>query len=254
MYRTRFVLYAIALLASVAVLSAQNASPFDERAVGRTIEVPFDYDNPAGGTFSLHYELGRAFDPAKPTVFVVADGQQFYVRAGAVPVLQDALFGDAFNVVGIIGRGTTSRVLERIRQHGTVDWATAWQLLKADQWVGDLDRVRRAVVGESGRISLYGRSGGGLLVHQYLSRHPEHVATAFTQAAVNRFVDAEFGLSSDTFWTDIGNADPSLRMRLLDALAQHAGERNRIMLLLQRQNFFVDADAIQRERAALIYA
>lgn len=124
------------------------------------------------------------------------------------------------------------------------------RLIKGFRISSACDKRRRG----AGRISLYGRSGGGLLVHQYLSRYPEHVTTVFTQAAVNRFIDAELGLSSDTFWTDIGTANPPLRMRLLDALTRHPDERTRIMLLLQRQNFFAAAEAIQAERAALIDA
>jgi len=231
------------------------AGQIDSRpTTGSVIQVPFDHEHPADGTFPLYYELGQPFDARKPTVFVIADGQQFYVRAGSMAALQDEIFGDNFNLVGIVGRGANAAVLSRIGGRKSVDWAAAWQLLKSDQWVEDIERVRLAIVGRDGKISLYGRSGGGLLVHQYLSRYHASVRTAFTQAAVNRFVDASLGISSDTFWTDIGDIAPALRTQLLDTLKQHPSERARIVVLLQRQNFFVGSDAIRREREALIHA
>jgi pimeloyl-ACP methyl ester carboxylesterase len=246
----------IAAILSIAAPGARGAAmrADEDKPLGRTIQVPYDHEHPAAGSFGLYYELGRPFDRRKPTVFVVADGQQFYVRAGAMRGLQDSIFGDGFNVVGVVGRGANDALLGRVREHGAVDWRAAWRVLKSAQWVEDLERVRKAVVGSTGRIALYGRSGGGLLVHQYLSAHPDHVSTVFTQAAVNRFIDAELGLNSDTFWSDIGDADPALRTSLLDRLARHPAERARIMLLLQRQNFFVPADSIQQARRALIRA
>jgi pimeloyl-ACP methyl ester carboxylesterase len=88
---------------------------------------------------------------------------------------------------------------------------------------------------------LYGRSGGGLLVHQYICTHPDHVISAFTQAAVNRFLDAEFGFNSDSFWDEIGRFEPALPPLLLDAISRAPAERARVVLLLQRQNFFVSS-------------
>ena len=221
--------------------------------IDRFVNVPFLYEHPERGRFALQYELGRKFDSTKPTVFVIADGQQFYVQKGLVRPLQDELFGQDFNVVGIFGRGTNDSVRKRIRQGDAVNWESAYDTLKSNEWVEDIESVRRAVLGPRGKVLLYGRSGGGLLVHQYLAKHPDHVRAVFTQAAVNRFLDAEFGLSSDTFWDEIGAYDKKLQPLLLEVLQRHAGDRNRIMLLLQRQNFFVPADRIDAERSRLIH-
>jgi pimeloyl-ACP methyl ester carboxylesterase len=179
----------VAALALGSVASTQRAVT-DEQPVGRTVAVPFDYANPASGTFPLYYELGRPFDRTKPTVFAVVDGQQFYVRRNALRGLQNSLFGDRFNVVGIPGRGMAEAVLNRASRDGATDWRLAWSMLRSDQWIEDIERVRQSLVGRQGRISLYGRSGGGFLVHQYLTRYGDHISTVFTQAAVNRFIDA----------------------------------------------------------------
>ncbi len=239
------------------VYNAHGQSSHDvvaKAGILRLVPVPFDRQNPSLGTFQLYYELGRAYDSSKPTVFVIADGQQYYVRQGAIAPLQDELFGDGFNVVGIIGRGSNEAVRAKVRGRGQTDWLLAYELLRSEQWVDDIEAVREAVVGRNGQISLYGRSGGGLLVDQYLAKYPQHVRTVFTQAAVNRFIDAEFGLNSDKFWDEIGKYDPGLQKQLLAAISAHPDERARIFLLLQRQNFFVSADQLPQARAALIHA
>jgi pimeloyl-ACP methyl ester carboxylesterase len=247
-----FVFFAISLWQPL--IYGQGSRAIDPKpGIGHTVRVPFVYEHPEKGSFDLYYELGKAFDPAKRTVFVIADGQQFYVRKGLITPLQDKLFGDSFNVVGIIGRGVNETVMREVKQGGSVDWLNAYQILNSDEWIEDIDSVRKDMLGSTGTVALYGRSGGALLVHQYLCKHPEHVATVFTQASVNRFLDAEFGLSSDTFWDEIGQSDITLQSVLLKAVARRPADRSRIMLLLQRQNLFVPAAHIAAERAKLIH-
>lgn len=235
------------------IYSQESRSNDPKLGIGHTVRVPFVYEHPEKGSFDLYYELGRAFDPAKRTVFVIADGQQFYVRKGLITKLQDKLFGDSFNVVGIIGRGVNEQVARDVKQGDSIDWLTAYQVLNSDEWIEDIESVRKDLLGPTGTVALYGVSGGGLLVHQYLCKHPEHVVAVFTKASVNRFLDAEFGLSSDTFWDEIGQSDATLQPLLLETFARHPADRSKIMLLLQRQNFFVPAAQIAAERAKLIH-
>jgi pimeloyl-ACP methyl ester carboxylesterase len=236
-----------------AVYAQTSQSTEAKLAAGHTVRVPLQYEHPENGAFDLYYELGRALDPAKRTVFVIADGQQFYVREGFVAQLQEKLFGDSFNVVGIVGRGANKSVLQKVKHESSFDWFTAYQILRSDEWIEDIESVRKDLLGPSGVIALYGRSGGALLVHQFLAKHPEHVVSVFTQAAVNRFLDSEFGISSDNFWEEIGRHDAALQPLLLEAVSQHPADRATIMLLLQRQNFFVPTAQIAVERAKLIH-
>lgn len=254
--RFRFIVLTTASICLIrGAAQAQMSRPLQPKpGIDRSVEVPLLYEQPARGHFRLDYEIGRAFDRRKPTVFIIADGQQFYVRKGLIAPLQDELFGPQFNVVGIIGRGNNEAVKRQFTQPAGIDWRKAYEILKSSEWVEDIESVRKDLLGAEGRICMYGRSGGGLLVHQYLAKHPRHVSNVFTQSAVNRFVDAELGLSSDTFWSEIGSYDASLQPLLLEALARHPAERNRIILLLQRQNFFVPLDRIAAERNRLIHA
>jgi pimeloyl-ACP methyl ester carboxylesterase len=220
-----------------------------------SISVPLSYEEPALGTARLALDYAAPFDPAKPTVLVIADGQQFYVRTGAMKELRESTFGDAVNVVGIITRGTTPAFIDAtLSSDGKPDWPKAWKVFNSGEWVRDVESVRSALVGEEGRVYLYGRSGGAYLVHQYLSQHSDHVERVFTQSAVNPYLNAELGISLDTFWSDLGRQDTTLQEQLQSALKAHPEERIGILMTLQRQHFFVSADKIAAARADLIHA
>src|SRR5262245_508637 len=177
-------------------------------ALAATVSVPLDHARPDSRRADLGYELGAAFDAAKPTVLYVTDGQQFRVTPGRVAAIQKDLFGDAFNVVATYGRGATEAFQRAaMREDGSVDWARAWTIFRAEQWVEDLDAVRRAVVGREGKVVVFGTSGGALLAHQYLARYGRHVTRAFTSATVDPWVVAQLGLTTDRFWSEISGQD-----------------------------------------------
>jgi pimeloyl-ACP methyl ester carboxylesterase len=220
-----------------------------------SIKVPLIYEEPAAGTAELSLDYGAPYDPDKPTVLVIADGQQFYVRPGAMKELQESTFDGSVNVVGIVTRGTTPAFVSAAVGHdGKPDWLKAWKIFNSGEWQRDIDSVRKVLVGEHGKINLYGRSGGAYLVHQYLSKHPDTVDRAFTQSAVNPSLNAELGISLDQFWSELGRQDSSLQTQLLAALQAHPQERIDILMTLQRQHFFVAADKIASARSALIHS
>jgi hypothetical protein len=224
-------------------------------ATGRSIIVPYDHADPRAGHTALYVELGAPFDAGKPTVLVIADGQQFYVRRGAMAELQQTLFGNAFNVAGIVTRGSTAAFTHStIRSDGATDWRRAWRIFNASQWVEDIEAVRRSLVGATGKVLLYGRSGGAYLVHQYLVKHGAHVRRAFIQSAVNPGLNRELGIPLDTYWDELHDWDPALQPLLRAALANHPAERIPILLALQRQHFYVPAESLSTAAATLIGA
>jgi pimeloyl-ACP methyl ester carboxylesterase len=219
------------------------------------VRVPIVYENPSAGTAMLVLDFGARFDRHKPTVLVIADGQQFYVRSGAMADLQKSTFGDSVNVVGIVTRGTTPAFIQAaLDPTGKPDWIKAWNIFNSAEWIGDIESVRKSLVGEDGKIDLYGRSGGGYLVHQYLAQYGEHVDRAFTQSAVNPYLNAELGISLDLFWSQLGQQNGDLQKQLQATLAAHPEERIGILMTLQRQHFFVPTDKIDAARADLIHA
>jgi len=216
----------------------------------RTMRVPFDHDRPEDGGFPLQFALLRPFDAQKPTVAVVSDGQQFFVTAEAFRRTTEKIFDERFNVVGVFGRGQSADVQGRIGSaDGSVDWVLAYRFLCARQWIGDIEAMRQALLGSDGKLLLYGRSGGAMMVHQYLSRHGGNAERAFTQAAVDNYLEAEYGLESDRFWDEISPGD---QKDLTSVLRRSPNDRNTIIAVLQRQNFFVDRAQLAAQRHALI--
>jgi len=235
------------------VLAEEHDSPASP--VSHTLEVPIDHRDPGLGRGPISYELGAEFDASKPTVLVIADAQQFYVQPGRVAEIQAEYFGPEFNVAGVIGRGQSEEFIRAVLDDaGKPDWKLAWRVFNSEQWIGDIEAVRRDLLGPDGKVLVYGESGGALLVHEYLTRHGEHVARAFTAASINRVLEARLGVNSDRFWHEIAEHDPELQGLLRSALERHAEDRSTVMMTLQRQNFFVPPEELPKERARLIRA
>ena len=249
-------LLAAALLTLAAPLAGQETTVADSapQAIRREIRVPLDHAAPDSGTGTIRIEMARPFDPTKPTLLIVADGQQFYLlREGAVARLEQERFGEGTNLVGVIGRGFSADIVARTRRaDGSVDWATAYRLLGSRQWVEDLDRVRREVVGADGKVLLYGVSGGGSLVHEYLAVHGDRVTRAVSESGPARHLDAWLRLNHDrAFWSELHAADPRRAAALSAAVAKRQ-DRPEVIQLLQRQHYFVAAGELSTERRQAI--
>lgn len=140
-----------------------------------TLEVPWDYDDPAQGTFELYArEIG---DPAKPAILYNQGGPGFPAPRPLGPS-------------GVIGKG-----LERFRwilmdQRGTgrshrIDALSdaadlsveRLKLLRQDNIVRDAERLREYLGID--KWSLFGQSFGGFCITSYVSLFPESVDKAF---------------------------------------------------------------------------
>ncbi len=254
---THIPLSAFALLLALPPSGAHRPAPATV-ALTRHITVPIDRADPARGSATLTIDLGAPFDPQKPTVLVVEDGQQFYIRTGAMAALQRDLLGPAVNVAGLIPRGSDSTFIAATRgPRGETDWRAAWRIFNSSEWVEDLEAARRALVGAAGRVDLYGRSGGSYLVHQYLAAHAAHVRRAFTQSAVDPSLNRELGIPLDDYVAQLTRTDTALWRTLEHALPVAGGPgdaRLRALLALQRQHFYVPADSFPQAQRALIAA
>jgi pimeloyl-ACP methyl ester carboxylesterase len=217
------------------------------------LKVPVDHSAPDSGSTIIYYESGAPFSRQKPTVFVIADAQQFYVRKGAMTELQKALFDSTFNVVGIIGRNNNRDLKTRVvDSSGNINWPLAGRIFSWQQYVHDIDAVRKKLLGENGKVSLYGQSGGGLLVHQYLSMYGEFVEKAFTAASVDYSLDSESGINHDRFWTETCERDLSFATRFSSLMQKNLFPRELVAMLFQRQNFFIHTDSLFFERNKLL--
>ncbi len=181
----------------------------------RYVEVPLDHWNPEVGTFTLYYELSSNFTFDRPTVFYIVDSQQY--AHGADRTVDEYGFSDSLNLVLIEYRGRTHSPIDLRNPDGSVDWMKAYRLLASHQAVDDIEAVRRDLFKEAPdtRIYLYGRSGGGYLIHEYLSEYPTGAARAFTRTAPNPLIMQEQGNPESRYFINSLDAiDPSLRGKL----------------------------------------
>lgn len=220
----------------------------------QSVEVPVDYNNPEMGKFNLEYEFGAEFDPAKPTVIVIADAQQFYVSKGRVQKIQGELFGNDFNVLGIISRGNYPELTEKVKtDDGETDWNKAYSLFHSFQYVNDIQSVIQQVLKNQEAIYLYGQSGGALLITEYLSVFPDSkVKKVFIGAAVNPSVEALLGLNHDHFHREFLAGNPLAQKQLAQILDEGYFSRALVAQLFQRQNFFVEKSGLDAARAELL--
>lgn len=219
------------------------------------LRVPIDYSNPESGTFELQYEFGAEFRPELPTVIVIADAQQFYVRPGRVPAIQEELFGSEVNVLGILPRSGNAELLEQVRLNTDeeVNWNRAYTAFRSEQFINDIERVIREVLSGQQDIYLYGQSGGAYLITEYLSTFPEtKVQKVFLGAGVNPVIEARLGILHDNFQRDFLAEHEAERMKLDRALRESFFDRSLVASLFQRQHFFVELSELNESRRALI--
>ncbi len=242
----RYVLLSFLLLSSAVRGQSDSLTYFH-------LKVPVDHSDQASGFTTIYYESGAPFSAHKPTVFVIADAQQFYVRKGALNQLQNSLFDSTFNVIGIIGRNNSSDLKSRVSDSsGTINWPEAGKIFSWQQYVNDIDAVRKKLLGERGKVYLYGQSGGGLLVHQYLSCYGRFVERAFTGASVDYSFDSESGINHDRFWQETCERDSTFAARFSLLMERNLFPRELVAMLFQRQNFFVETDSLFSWRNILL--
>jgi pimeloyl-ACP methyl ester carboxylesterase len=233
MQRLLAVLIILLLSGAGVPLEAQDYPYIAADFYHRYVEVPLDHRDPALGTFTLYYELSSNFTFDRPTVFYIVDSQQY--AHGADGTARDYGFSNSLNLVLIEYRGRKHSPIDVRNPDGSVDWGRAYRLLASHQAVEDIEAVRRDLFSEAPdtRISLYGRSGGAYLIHEYLSKYPTHAARAFTRTAPNPLIMHQQGNpESAAFVNGLDAIDPSLRMKLRAVLDRETVPRHDLLWLL----------------------
>ncbi len=197
-FARRELLQCLGAAAAVAGIGTRAAAE-PQSAEEERLQVPLDHGNPALGRIELAYQWGAPYRPGRPTVLLVADAQQFYLRPGAAADLQAKLFGPALNVLALFGRAASSQLKDYVRPAGHTDWARSARVLNVHQWIGDLKAVADQLELAPDRLALYGRSGGADLVLRFLVVHPHRASWAYVQAAVTHDLAARWGSAPTSF-------------------------------------------------------
>ncbi len=149
-------------------------------ATHRFVTVPYDFEHPGWGTLRLYYETNTDFDPAKPTLMHILDGQSPQFAAGA-PDRMKKDYGLNLNIVQIEHRGMPASPAPLVSAGGRTDWVKACAVFRSANVVRDIDAVRRDLLGPEGRIRILGQSGGAILACQYLAEFGRSVDRAIIE-------------------------------------------------------------------------
>jgi len=154
-------------------------------------------------------------------------------------------------------RGRTYSHIDFEKEDGSVDWERAYHLMASHPSVEDIDAVRRDLFRDhpDTKIHLYGRSGGAYLIHEYLAKHSEHAARAFTRAAPNPLVMHQLGNpESKAFMAGLEAVDPRLPGKLNTVLERETvSSRQLLWLLLQLPYGDPNASDLQAQIISELY-
>jgi len=202
----------------------------------RNIEVPIDYDHPEGGTFKLYYQLSANFDYNQPSIFFLNDVQQGHGAPGEIDALAESYqLDESLNLVRYEPRGREYSYIELHNDDGTVNWEKAYRVLSSRQLVEDIERVRQDLFSNhpDTKICLFGRSGGGYLVQEYLAKYSNHVDRAFIRCAPNPLIMKKLGhLESKAFQDSLNAVDPALYGKLKVVLEKNIVPEMDLMWLM----------------------
>ncbi|MCO5384147.1 MAG: hypothetical protein NHB15_20470 [Methanosarcina barkeri] len=153
------------------------------------LQLPIDHNDPSKGNFTDFYILSPNFKPEEKVIFWLFDNQQEAV--GMVNSSED--FADFESNLGglsyvLIGnRGVNPTLFPEVyNKDGSVNYNFAMKLYGSSQQIEDIEAVRqdmknKGLLPPDGKIMLYGGSGGGFLVQQYLDKYGSHVSRALIE-------------------------------------------------------------------------
>ena len=234
-----FILIAIFLLTSL--LYSQDLKYPQEDFYNRNIELPIDHFNPEKGTFTLYYQLSSNFDFIKPTIFFFQDSQQNYGEVGKVDNLSKSYkFYELFNVVRYQYRGRKYSYIDVKNNDGSINWEKVYRVLSSKQVVEDIERIRQDLFSDhpDTKIYIYGRSGGGYLAQEYLSKYSNHVEKAFLRAAPNPLIMEKLGhIESKHLVNSLNAVDPELQSKLNTIIDRETVPKLDLLWLLLRLGY-----------------
>jgi pimeloyl-ACP methyl ester carboxylesterase len=155
------------------------------------LQIPLDHENPALGNFTAFYILSPGFSATENVIFWLFDNQQEQVGlindSRDFERFEENLRGLSYVLIG--NRGVTPTLFPEVfNRDGSINYSKALKLYGSDEQVDDIEAVRRdmqrkGLLPEDGKIMLYGGSGGGLLIQQYLDKYGEHVSRVLIESS-----------------------------------------------------------------------
>ena len=153
------------------------------------LQLPIEHNNPELSNFTGFYILSPNFKPGGKVIFWLFDNQQEAV--GMINSSEDFEDFDAnlggLSYVLIGNRGVSPTLFPEVyNKNGSINFTLAIKLYGSAQQIEDIEMVRqdmqnKGLLPPDGKIMLYGGSGGGFLVQQYLDKYGSHVSRALIE-------------------------------------------------------------------------
>lgn len=155
------------------------------------IQLPIDHNDYSRGYFTDFYYLSPHFKAGDPVIFWLFDNQQEAVGLLKKPedfdYFEENLAGLSYVLIG--NRGVTPTLFPEVfNKDGSINYAQAMSLYGSDQQIEDIEAIRQdmqrqGLLPADGKIMLYGGSGGGVLIQQFLNKYGEHVSRALIESS-----------------------------------------------------------------------
>jgi pimeloyl-ACP methyl ester carboxylesterase len=184
------------------------------------IQIPIDHQNQSLGNFTDFYLLSPEFKADDGVVFWLCDNQQ--EKVGMINSSEDFEYFDAdlggLSYVLIGNRGVSPTLFPEVfNKDGSVNYPLALNLYGSNQQIDDIEAVRRdmqhkGLLPQDGKIMVYGGSGGGVLVQQYLDKYGEHVSRALIESSGSPDLAR---MHNATFMKSTYESNPSVKIACL---------------------------------------
>lgn len=149
--------------------------------------MPVDHHDPGLGKYQGFYLLSPGFTAKKDVIFYLTDGQQNKVNTQPnFKYFEQKLPGMSYVVMG--RRGSYPALFPEVyTKDGSLDYKKAMNLYGTEQQIEDIEMVRRDLeikgyLPPDGKIMLFGTSGAGILIQEYIAKHGEHVSKVMLEA------------------------------------------------------------------------
>ncbi len=151
------------------------------------MEFPIDHNQAEMGKYKGFYMLSPKFMPKNGVIFYLTDGQQNKVSTSTdFKVFEDKLPGLSYVIMG--RRGLYPSLFPEVyTKEGSLDYKKAMNLYGTAQQIEDIEMVRqdlekKGYLPPDGKIMLFGTSGAGILIQEYLAKHGDHVSRVLLEA------------------------------------------------------------------------
>jgi pimeloyl-ACP methyl ester carboxylesterase len=184
------------------------------------INLPVDHNDLDKGYFRGFYLFSPNFYKSRNITFLLTDGQMELVGLNTdFEFFEDILKGSSYVLIGV--RGHSPTLFPEVFKNGMADYQEALNLYGSDQQVDDIENVRldlleKGYLKAADKINVFGASGAGVLVQQYVSKYGANVNRVILESTGAPDLAKKTGLKYSPDFKDFNPQAADLLDTLLD--------------------------------------